>query len=143
MKKIISAVISLSILGLMIAPVILAQAISPPGEITKCKMRHTLTGFTGITCPPKDSDCEYATNTNCGACCVLDTIYTISDWVFYIVLAFAIIFISLGAFFIMTAGGEPDKVRKGRDYILYAVIGLIIGLMAKTVPYIAKAIIGA
>jgi hypothetical protein len=142
MKKIISALV---LLNLLVLPIItLANDISPIPEITQCKMRHQLNNFTGFTCPNKDENCPYNnTNLTCGACCILDTIYTFSDWVFYIVLAFAIIFISLGAFYIMSAGGDPDRIRKGRDYILYSVIGLIVGLIAKMVPYIAKAIIGA
>jgi hypothetical protein len=141
MRKIISAIACLSFLGLMFAPLVFAD-ITPPTEITKCTMRHTLTGFTGITCPPKGSDCVYANDTNCGPCCTLDSIYTVTDWFFYIVLAFAIIFVVFGAFQIMTAGGSPEKIKVGRDFILYAIIGLLVGLIAKSIPYIARAIIG-
>jgi hypothetical protein len=142
MRKILPAIVSLSVLGLMIAPVVLAQ-ITPPTEITKCTMRHTLSGFTGFNCPPKGSDCPYDSTTyTCGPCCTLDTIYTVTDWFFYIVLAFAIIFVIFGAFNIMTAGGSPEKVKVGRDFILYAIIGLLVGLIAKSIPYIARAVIG-
>ena len=142
MRKIIPAIVSLSVLGLMVAPSLLAQAVSPPSEISQCTLRHTLTGFTGITCPAAGQVCVYANNTNCGPCCALDTIYTVTDWFFYIVLAFAIIFVVFGAFNIMTAGGSPEKVKVGRDFILYAIIGLLVGLIAKSIPYIARAIIG-
>jgi hypothetical protein len=144
MRKIISAIVSLSVLGLMIAPVVLAQ-ITPPTEIKKCVMRHDLTSpdFVGFKCPAKGADCPYDSSTlTCGPCCILDTIYTVTDWFFYIVLAFAIIFIIFGAFNIMTAGGSPEKVKVGRDFILYAIIGLLVGLIAKSMPYIARAIIG-
>jgi hypothetical protein len=143
MRKIISAIVSLSFLGLMIAPMVLAQ-VTPMPEITQCKMRHNFVNFTGFNCPNVNTNCPYnSTNWTCGACCLLDTIYTVTDWVFYIVLAFVIIFIMLGAFTIMTAGGAPEKVNTGRNYIIYAIVGLIVGLMAKMIPYIAKAIIGA
>jgi hypothetical protein len=142
MRKIIPAIVSLSVLGLMIAPVILAQ-VTPPSEITQCTMRHTLSGFTGFSCPAAGQVCPYNSTTyTCGPCCVLDTVYTVTDWFFYIVLAFAIIFIVFGAFNIMTAGGSPEKVKVGRDFILYAIIGLLVGLIAKSIPYIARAIIG-
>jgi hypothetical protein len=142
MRKIISAIVSLSVLGLMIAPVVLAD-ITPPTEITNCTMRHQLNNFTGFTCPNKGNICEYNNNSlTCGPCCILDSIYTITDWFFYIVLAFAIIFVIFGAFNIMTAGGSPEKVKVGRDFILYAIIGLLVGLIAKSIPYIARAIIG-
>jgi hypothetical protein len=128
----------------MIAPVVLA--VVPPEEIRQCIMRHDLTSpnFVGFNCPPQGQPCPYqnAAGWTCGPCCILDTIYTITDWFFYIVLAFAIIFIIFGAFNIMTAGGSPEKVKVGRDFILYAIIGLLVGLIAKSMPYIARAIIG-
>jgi len=141
MKKIISSALVLTIAALLIAPAVFAQ--TPPSQVTQCKMRHTLTGFTGFTCPAAGTACPFdSTTLTCGACCVLDTIYTITDWIFYIVFAVAIIFIIMGALTIMTAGGSPEKVTSGRNYILYAVIGVIIALAAKGIPAIARAILG-
>lgn len=136
MRKIISALV-LSLLGLMLAVSVFAQ--KPYPEITQCDMRHDLSAF-GLNCT---DPCIYADNPDCAACCILDVIYTVTDWIFYIVLAFAIIFIIWGAFQIMTAAGAPEKVATGRNYIIYAIIGLIIGLLARSIPYIARAIIGA
>lgn len=151
MRKIIT-IITLIFLGLMVGLIVLA--ISPPQQITKCTMRQDLTDSAwqdaGFYCPGKGGDCVYENpgtcfgkTCTCGSCCLLDTIYTIVNWVFYFVLASAIIFISLGAYNIMSAGGDPSKVNTGRNYVLYAIIGLIVGLIAKSLPYIAKSIIGA
>jgi len=141
MRKIISA-LALSFLGLMMALSVFAQV---PVPIEKCSMRHVLTGYTGMTCPlTVGADCAYNDPAfTCAACCILDTILTVTDWVFYIVLAFAIIFIIWGAYQIMSAAGAPEKVNTGRNYIIFAIIGLIIGLLAKSIPYIARTIIGA
>jgi hypothetical protein len=149
-KKIILVVIFSTLFGLISVPLVLAQRVEPPQDIRQCTMRHEIPrSFIGFICPwgpnPADRVCPYenAAGWTCGSCCILDTIYTISDWVFYIVLAFAIIFIALGAFYIMTGGGEPERVSTGRRYIMYAIIGLIVGLLARSVPAIARAIIGA
>jgi len=48
------------------------------------------------------------------------------------------IFVLLGAFSILTAGGSSDKINKGRDYILWAAIGFAVALLAKAVPGIVK-----
>lgn len=141
MRKILLAIA----LGLLIAPVVLA--VVPPPAVTKCTMRQNLTAAgwvsAGFKCPAATADCAFDDPAlTCGACCLLDTIYTITDWIFYIVVAIAIIFIVLGALSIITAGGSPEKVTTGRNYILYAVIGLIIGLAAKMIPSLAKAIVG-
>lgn len=147
MRKILSALILAS---LLLPTVILAQAAPPP--VTGCLMRHTLSGFTGFYCPILGTTCTFelppacagAPNNlcTCGACCFLDTIYTVTDWIFYIAFAIAIIFIIMGAFTIITAGGSPEKVQTGRNYIVYAVIGLLIGLAAKAIPGISRAILG-
>ena len=142
MRKTLSTLIVLSIAALLIAPAVFAQ--TPPAAVDQCTMRHTLSGFTGFTCPAKTNACLFDSTTyTCGACCLLDTVYTITDWIFYLVFAVAIIFIIMGAFTIVTAGGSPEKVTAGRNYILYAVIGILVGLAAKGIPAIARAILGA
>jgi len=146
MKKLLIALVLVSFLGLMIAPVV-ALAAAPPAEVTKCKMRHDLTGSSwtdaGFTCPAKGSDCEFTSATyTCGSCCVLDTIYTVTDWIFIIVIAISAIMIIMGAFNIITAGGTPEKVSTGRSYIIYAIVGLIVALLAKAIPAIARSILG-
>ena len=48
----------------------------------------------------------------------------------------AIIMILWGAFQIFTAGGDVEKVKKGRSTILYAVIGLVIILAGSGIDLI-------
>lgn len=124
---------------------ILAQ---PPVGVTGCTMRHDLSGSewvdAGFKCPWDGKVCNF-TNTvlTCGVCCLLDTIYTVTDWLFIIVTSIAVLMIIVGAFYIITAGGAPDRVSTGKNYVLYAVIGLVVGLMFKAIPSIARAILGA
>ena len=40
----------------------------------------------------------------------------------------------LGAYQIVTAGGNAEQVNKGRDYIKYAVIGFLIALLVSIIP---------
>ena len=142
MKKFISVLSLIAFLALSIAPVVFAAA---PAEVTQCTMRHVIgADYVGFTCPAAvGTACPFDSATlTCGACCLLDTIFTVTDWIFYIVIAIALIFIIMGALSIITAGGSPEKVQTGRNYILYAVIGLLIGLAAKAIPSIARAILG-
>ena len=147
MRKILATLALVTFSVLLIAPAVLAQ-VAPPA-VSQCTMRHTLTEFTGFNCPATGTACPFddsilvgGVKSTCGACCMLDTVYTVTDWIFYLVFAVSIIFIILGAFSIVTAGGSPEKVTAGRNYILYAVIGVLIGLAAKGIPAIARAIIG-
>lgn len=146
MSKVYLVLVSLLILIVM--PVAILAQEEVPEEITECDMRHDLTGTdwqnAGFTCPAKNASCPFNSTTyTCGICCVLDTIYTVTDWAFIIVTSIAILMIIVGAFYIITAGGAPDRVSTGRNYILYAVIGIIVGLMFKAIPSIARAILGA
>jgi magnesium-transporting ATPase (P-type) len=50
--------------------------------------------------------------------------------------------IIIGAYFIMTAGGDPGKVAKGKNIIIYSLIALAIILLAKSLVAIIKEIFG-
>ncbi len=77
-----------------------------------------------------------------GACCLFNSIHVVTNWVSGIVAAFVGLFIIVGAFMIVTAGGVPEKVTRGRNYIFYAVAGMIVFLFARAIPSAAKAIMG-
>ena len=74
--------------------------------------------------------------------CVMNTLYSITDWIFVILVALAGIFVIIGAFTLLTAAGSPEKVTSGRNYILYAAIGLIVGLLAKAIPSLVRMVSG-
>lgn len=50
--------------------------------------------------------------------------------VLYIVIPVAVAFIIWGGFLLMTAGGSPERVKRGRDAITAAVIGIVVALGA-------------
>jgi hypothetical protein len=76
-----------------------------------------------------------------GMCCLVNTIYSITDWIFYILMALVGIMIVIGAFSIITAAGAPDKVNAGKNYILYAIIGMIVAFFARTIPAMVKTLV--
>ena len=57
-------------------------------------------------------------------------IQTILNAVYFIVGIVAVIMIILGGITYATSQGDPAKVKKGKDTILYGIVGLIIALMA-------------
>ena len=75
-------------------------------------------------------------------CCVVSAIYRITDWIFFFLMAIVVIMVLFGAFNLLTAGGEPDKISKGRNYILWAAVGFIVALLAWAVPGVAKLVMG-
>jgi hypothetical protein len=160
MKKILAG-LTLAIMAVVfLAPVVMAQE-TIPAEIRQCTMRHDLKDVAlcgtagqpecwskkGFTCPfgatLAEKACSFDNSSyTCGTCCVLDTVYTVTDWLFLGIVVIAGIMILIGAFNIVTAGGSPEKVNTGRSFIIFAAVGIIIALIAKLIPTIAKNIIG-
>ena len=140
MKKILSALVLIGFLTVLLAPVVVSAQVEPP-EITKCTLTHDFSAWTKISCPAS-GDCPFDSATyDCPMCCLLDTIYTVTDWIFAGVVALVVIFVLIGAFNLLTAAGSPEKVKSGRDFIIYASIGMLVAILAKAIPAIVKAIL--
>ena len=58
---------------------------------------------------------------------VVQTIITILIW---LVGVLAVIMIIYGGIIYTTSGGDPGKVKKGKDTIIYGIVGLIIAILA-------------
>ena len=63
------------------------------------------------------------------------------QWVIAIVGVVAVIFIVYGGILYATSSGDPAKVKKAKDTILYAVIGLIIVALAEIITAFVSGII--
>jgi len=92
------------------------------------------------------TDCSNSAIADCktvewGTVCLLNSIGRIFTWIWAILIAIVGIMIVVGAFNIITAGGAPDKVTAGRNYILYALIGMVVAFFAKAIPAIVAALI--
>lgn len=54
----------------------------------------------------------------------------------------AVVYIVLAAYNYLTASGDPKKVDKANNMLLYAVIGVVVAVLAKNIPRIAADIVG-
>jgi len=140
LKKILPALILISFLAVLIIP---AAALAQTEVPTKCYLTREI----GFECPSGGTrtapvPCPYST-ANCGICCTLNTIYNIVDWFFVALIAIAGFFVLMGAFTFLTSAGSPEGTTKGRNYIMYAAIGVGLAFLAKALPAIVRTIIGA
>ena len=136
MKKILPVLLSISLLvGLLLSIAASAQITTAP---TTCTLKRDLTDIGDAECT-KDAVVDIELH---GMCCLLNTIYNITDWIFIILVGIATIFVIMGAFTLVTAAGSPEKVTSGRNYVLYEAIGLLVAFLAKAVPGIVKIIAG-
>ncbi|MFA5013627.1 MAG: pilin [Candidatus Paceibacterota bacterium] len=136
-KKLLSFFAVLAIFTMFAVPVLtLAQQNAP----TQC----TITKDVGITGCDK-GDCIFndsAAEKPCAICCLFNTLYTVIDWIFAILMVVVALMIILGAVTFVTSAGDPTKTATAKNYILWAVIGLVVALFAKAVPPLVKLVMG-
>ena len=140
MKRILSVSILISLIGLgILGPVFAVQAVTE-GVLKGCYLTEEAARLTD--CPQNATEfCDFASST-CGVCCFLNTLYNVTDWIFVILVGVASIFVIIGAMNLLMSAGDPSKVSSGRNYIMYAAIGLIVGFLAKAIPAIVKLAVG-
>ena len=148
-KKLFSVLILVSVLAVLALP--LTASAQGPQEC--CKMRRTVTLETGNEClkdtvvkPAANATCTLA-GTSCvkaawGVFCTINAINIVVDIIFFILLAISVLMGILGAIQLVTAAGDPSKISTGRNYIMYAVIGLVIGMIVRVIPSLARVALG-
>lgn len=64
----------------------------------------------------------------------VSTVQGITNWVFVILLVFAVIFIVLAGFQFIAGGGDPQAVAQARQKLIWAAVGIAVALLAKGIP---------
>jgi preprotein translocase subunit YajC len=65
-------------------------------------------------------------------------------WKFLYILALALVplIAIIAGFMFLTAGGEPEKIRKARNLLLWMAVGVVIILLAGGIVKVIKMILG-
>ena len=71
-----------------------------------------------------------------------ELIDAIIDFIFYIAVVVAPLMAIIGAFYLLTAGGDPKKIGTGKNIIIYTMIGLAIVMLARGLIAMIESIIG-
>jgi hypothetical protein len=135
MKKILEVLVSIGLLVVLLSPIAASAIVTAAPET--CTLKYDLSGV-NATC----TSGAVVSITDYGMCCLLNTIYNVTNWIFVVLVGVVTIFVIIGAFTIVTAAGSPEKLNSGRSYIMYAAIGLIVAFLAKAIPGIVKIIVG-
>ncbi len=77
-----------------------------------------------------------------GLICFIATVHYVTNWIFYLIMIVVMVMILYGAFTFLTSSGDPTKTSKATKTITFAVIGLIIALLARAVPSAVRYITG-
>jgi len=60
----------------------------------------------------------------------VDLLGTISQWMFSIFIALAVVFLLYAAFLYLTAGGNESTVGRAKTVLIYAVIAIVVAVLA-------------
>ncbi len=170
MKKLFLSLTLISILAVLVLPMVVNGQVDPAKLSECCKLRKGVSvlrydGTTEETTVTKNlvgpenvKYCKHSTNPSdplattdadkwifspdWGGYCLVNTIEQVTNWVFFIFIALTVIFVIIGGITFMTAAGDPEKTTKGRKFIVYALVGVVIGVLAKAIPAIIRAVIG-
>ena len=72
---------------------------------------------------------------------VINIIETIADWMLGILLTLAVIFLIYAAFLYLTAAGDSTKIDKAKDIIIYAVVAIVVALLAQGIVLVAQSFV--
>jgi len=112
--------IFLIIIAVMIISASMASAVAPtlprPGDV-----------------PPKSNITEVSQ--------IYEKLNDVLGWVYTIFFVIAAFFILFAAFTYLTAKGDPEKVKGARDQIIYAVIAIVVALLAFSIDKIVASFI--
>ena len=62
---------------------------------------------------------------------VVGIINKVGTWMFGLLLALAVVFLLYAAFTYLRAGGDPSKVDEAKNVIIYALIAIVVAVLAK------------
>ncbi|MEK7512780.1 MAG: hypothetical protein AAB601_01115 [Patescibacteria group bacterium] len=105
-KKVVAG--ALAAAAVMVPLAALAQGVTPPAP----SFNVNITGYGGVI--------SFINN-------------IIGGWLFGLLMALAVIFLLYAAFLYLTAGGDDTKVATAKKIIVYAVVAIVIALLAKAI----------
>jgi hypothetical protein len=73
---------------------------------------------------------------------VQEQVGNILNWVFYFFIVLAVVFILIAAFSYLTAGGDEQKITKAKNELIYAIIAVVIAVLAKSIVALIAGIAG-
>ncbi|MEK9153604.1 MAG: pilin [Patescibacteria group bacterium] len=102
-----------------------------------------LTTATATICPTLTLETAIVSNhsANWGIICLLNVVYYVTDWIFYLMMiAVVIVFVIAGAKYMMSSG-DPEKTKSAKNLMIFGIVGLIVALIAKLVPSVVRMIV--
>ena len=136
MKKFLAIFVLFSLVAAVVPALVSAQVTQGNVPPSSCAIKVAVPGLTNC----QSGNIAEGTD-GFGMCCFVQTVDRITNWAFYIMMVIAILLFVYGGLTYMTALGDVEKAGKGKQIIIYAMIGLILALISKIVPNIVATLV--
>ena len=73
---------------------------------------------------------------------LIDMFDTVANWAFAILMALAAVFLIIGGIQFVTAQGSQEKVTSARNLLIWALVGVAVGVAAKGLVAVVRSILG-
>jgi len=74
---------------------------------------------------------------------IQDLVQNITNFIFSLAIFVAPAMIVIGAFMFMTSAGDPEKVKKSKQLIIWTVVGLLVILFSRGLLSLIRSVLGA
>lgn len=74
---------------------------------------------------------------------IYNIITTVMSWAFGLLLVLAAAFIFFAGFTYLTSAGDEAKLKGAKNYILYAVVAIVVAFLAQAIVGIVRGLLGA
>jgi len=156
MKKVLSIFILIVLLVGIVAPGISSAQKEKPRECCNIKQRVDLgadgicvekaiatpNGNTGKPCNDGKTVNSPCGGESWGMFCLFNTIYSVTNWLFYFLIVIAVLFVIIGGAAYMLSAGNSERAERGKSIIIFAIVGLALALIAKLIPSIVRLLMG-
>jgi len=157
MKKVICLVVLSVLLAALVLPVVANAQGDTPSEC--CTIKRIIS-FDDVdndctdkdiaapnydaagACKPGVAPANVCGNEDWGMYCLVNSINSVTDWIFYLMMVFVVVMIVIGGATYMLAAGNPERAGRGKGIIIYGIVGLVIALLARLIPSVVKMIVG-
>lgn len=108
------------------------RSILPEGEYTGCTLRANFR--LGEESYHRGDEISSDTHEDWGIICMVGAVHHVVNWVFYLLVVIVTIMVLYGALTFMTSAGDPSKTTRATRIITFAVVGMIVALLARIIP---------
>jgi len=74
---------------------------------------------------------------------IVGVLGTIVDWIFTLLLVFAVIMVLIAAYNYLFSRGDNEKISKANKMLLYAAVAVAVGLLAQAVVFIVDNLVSS